>query len=205
MTPRAPDASQNGLAVAAGLHQQVRVLCRTSLNGLFLVDDARQFVLLNGPAARLLGGTAGDVVGLRVDDVTPPEHLSYLETLWDAFISRGRLSGVYELLGVDGVRRTVRFRATRRFEADRHLVAAAEAEGLEPRPTDPDAGAASLTAREREVLQLAAAGLRTSEMAQKLFLSPGTVKTHLHNTYMKLEAADRASAVAEAMRRGLIQ
>jgi DNA-binding NarL/FixJ family response regulator len=62
----------------------------------------------------------------------------------------------------------------------------------------------ALTAREREVLQLAAEGGSTREIAAVLFLSPGTVKTHLHNVYGKLGARDRASAVANGMRRGLI-
>ena len=63
---------------------------------------------------------------------------------------------------------------------------------------------ALLTAREQEVLEQLARGLSAPQIAQELVLSPTTVKTHLGNLYEKLEVSDRAAAVAEAMRRGLI-
>lgn len=62
-----------------------------------------------------------------------------------------------------------------------------------------------LTDREREVLQLASEGWNGPEIARKLFLSPATVKTHLANIYDKLEVPDRASAVAKALREGVLQ
>jgi two-component system, NarL family, nitrate/nitrite response regulator NarL len=61
-----------------------------------------------------------------------------------------------------------------------------------------------LTPREIEVLQLAADGLSAPEMAERLFLSATTVKTHLQHVYEKLEVSDRAAAVAQAIRRGLL-
>ena len=61
-----------------------------------------------------------------------------------------------------------------------------------------------LTQREREVLQLAASGLSGPDIARTLVLSPVTVKTHFQNIYAKLEVNDRVSAVAEGLRRGLI-
>lgn len=62
-----------------------------------------------------------------------------------------------------------------------------------------------LSTREREVLQLVSAGLSSPEIARRLNLSPTTVKTHLQRVYEKLGVADRAAAVAEAMRRGLLE
>ena len=61
-----------------------------------------------------------------------------------------------------------------------------------------------LSQREVEVLQLVAAGNTNRETAARLFLSEATVKTHLINIYAKLDVPDRASAVAEAFRRGLL-
>jgi two-component system nitrate/nitrite response regulator NarL len=61
-----------------------------------------------------------------------------------------------------------------------------------------------LTARESEILGLLAAGASAPDIAGRLHLSTATVKTHLHNLYEKLEVSDRAAAVAEGMRRGLI-
>jgi two-component system nitrate/nitrite response regulator NarL len=64
---------------------------------------------------------------------------------------------------------------------------------------------AQLSGRERELLQLAAEGLTTAEIASALYLSPNTVKTYWQRLYEKLGTGDRASAIAEALRRGLLQ
>ena len=61
-----------------------------------------------------------------------------------------------------------------------------------------------LTARELEILGLTANGHSAPAIAAQLFLSPATVKTHLQKVYEKLGVSDRAAAVAEAMRRGLV-
>ncbi|BBX19303.1 DNA-binding response regulator [Mycolicibacterium duvalii] len=61
-----------------------------------------------------------------------------------------------------------------------------------------------LSPREREVLALIAAGASIPAMARELFLAPSTVKTHVARLYDKLGVSDRAAAVAEAMRRKLL-
>src|SRR6185312_4431917 len=63
----------------------------------------------------------------------------------------------------------------------------------------------SLSAREREVLQLIADGMTIPAIAAKLYLAPSTVKTHVQRLYEKLGVGDRAAAVAEAMRRRLLE
>ncbi|HTX32111.1 MAG TPA: response regulator transcription factor [Solirubrobacteraceae bacterium] len=65
-------------------------------------------------------------------------------------------------------------------------------------------GTVELSRRERELLELAATGLNTGEIAGRLYLSPNTVKTYWQRLYEKLGATDRASAMAEAIRRGLL-
>ena len=62
-----------------------------------------------------------------------------------------------------------------------------------------------LTPREREVLHLIAEGLSAPDIGRRIHLSPTTVKSHLHKLYEKLGVSDRAAAVAEAMRRGLLE
>jgi two-component system nitrate/nitrite response regulator NarL len=62
-----------------------------------------------------------------------------------------------------------------------------------------------LTDREHEVLRLTAEGHSAPELARLLFVSPGTVKTHLRSIYAKLGVSERAAAVAEAMRLGLLR
>jgi two-component system, NarL family, nitrate/nitrite response regulator NarL len=63
----------------------------------------------------------------------------------------------------------------------------------------------ALSPREREVLGLIAEGLSAPAIGQQLHVSPATVKTHLKTLYEKLGVSDRAAAVAEAMRRGLLE
>jgi two-component system nitrate/nitrite response regulator NarL len=62
-----------------------------------------------------------------------------------------------------------------------------------------------LSGRERELLELAAEGITSAEIAKRLCLSPNTVKTYWQRLYEKLGASDRASAIAEAIRRGLLR
>lgn len=63
----------------------------------------------------------------------------------------------------------------------------------------------TLSAREREVLKMIAEGGSIPMIAKQLFLAPSTVKTHVQRLYEKLGVGDRAAAVAEAMRRGLLE
>jgi len=78
--------------------------------------------------------------------------------------------------------------------------------------SSPPAGVASssalvrhLTAREREVLALLAYGLGNSEIAERLFLSEATVRTHVGRILMKLHCRSRTQAVVLAYRSGLVR
>jgi DNA-binding NarL/FixJ family response regulator len=63
----------------------------------------------------------------------------------------------------------------------------------------------ALTPREREVMLLAAIGLGTGEMAEKLFISPRTAETHRANLMQKLGLQSQTDLVRFAIRRGLIE
>jgi PAS domain S-box-containing protein len=66
-------------------------------------------------------------------------------------------------------------------------------------------GTRRLSTRELQVLRLAAEGNTGPDIAERLFLSPATVKTHFQHIYEKLGVGDRAAAVAHALRIGLIR
>ena len=61
-----------------------------------------------------------------------------------------------------------------------------------------------LSEREREVLALIASGATNKEIAERLYLSPHTVKEHTSSLYRKLKVRNRAEAVQRAQRMGLI-
>ncbi|MCW3054766.1 MAG: ATP-dependent transcriptional regulator [Chthonomonadales bacterium] len=75
-----------------------------------------------------------------------------------------------------------------------------------PGDRKPDAGLPStrLSARELEVLRLVGAGLSNPEIAEHLILSVGTVKRHVHNIFLKLDATNRVNAVAHARQQHLL-
>jgi len=60
-----------------------------------------------------------------------------------------------------------------------------------------------LTAREREILELVAAGRSNAQIASTLFLSPKTVRNNVSNIFAKLHVADRAEAIVRAREAGL--
>jgi two-component system, NarL family, nitrate/nitrite response regulator NarL len=62
-----------------------------------------------------------------------------------------------------------------------------------------------MSEREQEVLELIARGMTAPEIGRLIHLSTATVKTHLQHIYDKLGVSERAAAVAEAMRRGLLE
>ncbi|MFB7354065.1 response regulator [Streptomyces gardneri] len=84
----------------------------------------------------------------------------------------------------------------------------AQGGGLEPLSTGDrpySERLAALTAREREVLVLVGGGLSNDEIAERLDVSPLTVKTHVNRTMAKLGARDRAQLVVTAYESGLVR
>jgi DNA-binding NarL/FixJ family response regulator len=84
----------------------------------------------------------------------------------------------------------------------RRLIEVFATRSREPRPRkDLDL----LTDREREVMALVAAGLSNDDIAERLYLSPATAKTHVNRAMTKLGARDRAQLVVAAYETGLVR
>ncbi len=71
-------------------------------------------------------------------------------------------------------------------------------------PAQPTHKKISLTPREMEILQLLSLGLSNADIAQRLFLSEGTVRNYMSDLFSKLEVSDRTQAVIVALRYGLV-
>ncbi len=108
----------------------------------------------------------------------------------------GRLNGDRELIRGDGGHVRVQFAAHRELVTGRDLILGVVLE-LDGRPmrcghAPIDASPAGLTGREREVVALVALGRRRREVAEELFLSEATVRTHLRNAMHKLDVHSQA-------------
>lgn len=185
---------------------ELRVIWNTALEAFVVLDDARRYLAINEAASRMLGSARETVLQRRVEDYTPREYWGTLDRQWADWEAEGTHQGQGEVLRGDGSRTMVEYRATWNFAPGRHLIAAWDlgVRGSRLPEGGPWRAAGPLTLRQREVLQLAAEGLRAPDIAAALSRSTPTVKTHLQDIYARLGVQDRAAAVAEALRRGLI-
>jgi PAS domain S-box-containing protein len=126
-----------------------------------------------------------------------------------AAMDRGVRSGLaFPALGSDGPVAVVSFYSFEQRVPSSSFVRTLSAIGrelgrfLERRRAE--LGPQPLTNRETEVMRLAAAGRTGPQIAEDLVLSPSTVKTHFEHIYEKLGVSDRAAAVAQALRTGVI-
>jgi DNA-binding NarL/FixJ family response regulator len=80
-----------------------------------------------------------------------------------------------------------------------------EAFATHSKPLEPSEDLRRLTKREREVMALVARGLTNDEIAEQLYVSPATAKTHVNRAMTKLGARDRAQLVVVAYETGLVR
>jgi DNA-binding NarL/FixJ family response regulator len=76
---------------------------------------------------------------------------------------------------------------------------------LASRPYEQASGIGQLTDRELDVLRLIAEGLSNAAIADRLYVTEGTVKTHVTHILSKLDVGDRTAAAARAWRQGIIE
>jgi DNA-binding NarL/FixJ family response regulator len=86
-----------------------------------------------------------------------------------------------------------------------HLTRPRRAERSDRSPVGPPLAFPELTEREREVLDLIAAGDNNDTIARTMFLSPKTIRNHVSNIFAKLQVTDRSQAIVRAREAGLGQ
>jgi DNA-binding CsgD family transcriptional regulator len=177
---------------------------------MLMADDQRRWVTGNAAACELLGVAPEELAWHTMDDFTPASERARLEEQWQAFLTSGMAEGWYELYVPDHGAVPVEFSATANVLPARHLSVFIphDKPSVEHRKTDlasqagwtpvmaERSGPQQLTDREREVMTLIASGFHNGDVAKRLFLSPETVKSHVHNAMGKLGAHTRAHAVA---------
>ncbi|MFJ8430965.1 response regulator [Kitasatospora sp. NPDC094019] len=179
-------------------------LARTTRPDVVLMDIRMPGVDGLSATAAICGDP--DLTGTRVLILTTFEI--------DDYVAQALRAGAGGFLGKDA-EPTELLAALRRVAAGEPLLSAAATRAVidrllaQPDPDGPPAATperlAVLTAREREVMAMAATGLGNEEIAARMFVSPFTVRTHIHRAMAKLDARDRAQLVALAYQTGLVR
>jgi len=144
----------------------------------------------------------GATVARRVRERHPDVHVVIFTGGADAAeVHQASAAGVDGVLlkttPVDQLIRAIREVADGREVIDRDLAGSL----YRPAPN----GQTPLSERELDVLGLLAQGMTNKDVAAALFISRATVKSHIENILRKLGASDRAAAVAEGFRRGMLR
>ena len=185
---------------------------------MLLSDDERRWVTGNAAACDLFGLAPEEIPWRAIDDFTPAGERAALRERWDTFLSSGAAEGWYQLDIPGRGAVPVEFSAIANVLPSRHLSVFIPPESISAEQAKsalaydaawtavvPNGGGGlQLTNREREVMTLVASGLQSGDMAERLFLSPETVKSHVHNAMGKLGSHTRAHAVAVALVTGQI-
>lgn len=172
---------------------------------VLVVADDRRFVDSNRAARHLLGVSRAELATRRVDDFTPDRLRPEVDEIWATLLERGSVEGRGTLTLASGLRRAIAFKATAAVTPGYHMVTLRSARE-EPEKTEPLAGPApSLTAREREILQLVARGHSAVAIAAHVAITAQTARTHIRNALRKLGAHTRPHAVAIAIREHQIE
>jgi two-component system nitrate/nitrite response regulator NarL len=196
---------RDGLARALRQRAELEIVAEAA-NGSEALDAVRRL----DPDVVVLDLQLPELDGMAVLDAIQREHRRTRGVVLSAYDDSGR---VYRSIA-SGARAYLTKTAPASAIGDAVL---AVARGESVFPPEIQAGLASeirmrrdladrplLSARELDVLRLAADGQTTADIGAQLHLSTATVKSHLRHVYEKLEVSDRAAAVAQALRRGLL-
>jgi PAS domain S-box-containing protein len=214
-TARSERARRNVAAAVEAVHDatgqvsKLRRIFEHSRVPMVMADERRRFVEVNHPARLWFRLSREEMRTFAIGDLAPAHPHREMEQAWARLLDAGCAGGRYPVYASDGSCVDLVYCGVAHLMPGLHLIGFAPADWPVPQfdaITDdrPDASAA-LTPREIEVLALAANGLSVPKLAQELFISRATVRTHLANIYDKLGVGSRAAAVATGLRRGLIE
>lgn len=178
-----------------------------SANAMALVDEERRFVEVNPAMLTVLDRGRNELIGRRIPDFVAPGARVVPESEWEAFLQTGEGTGAQQFLRRDGDVVSIHFAGQVERVTGRRLVLFvmldAAGETYSPRRTGIKPG--ELTPREREIVQQLTLGRTSREVAEQLFVSEPTVRTHVRNAMAKLEARTRAQLVAIALSQGIVR
>lgn len=195
----------DGLVRALGQRPEFDVV-GSSQNGREALDEIRELApdvaILDENMPGMLGS---DVLAAVTRDGLATRVVMLSASLDGAVVFRAVANGVRAYLTKDADRAVI-CDAVAAVARGRTILAAEIQSGLADhvRMRERDDRPA-LSPREHEILERAASGASAPEIAGELQISTATVKTHLRHLYEKLGVSERAAAVAEAMRRGLLR
>jgi DNA-binding CsgD family transcriptional regulator len=208
-TPRWVGANAEKVIASRGHPERLKRVFDGSRVPMLIVDAERRYVEVNMPARLVFRLTLGELRRLKIEDLTPEPLLGTMHAAWGRLISTGCVAGPYSVALPDGTMLNVSYYGLANALPGLHLIMFAPAgwpdEELLTDFQQLDSEAAPhLTARELEVLELAADGRSAPMIAIELSVSVATVRTHFGHIYEKLGVGDRAAAVAKALRLGMI-
>lgn len=208
-----PDVTPPGFArTQQGSPTQDQVLDHVDL-AVIATDADGVVVTWNVRAAALYGWTREEALGRHISELTvPADERNNAEEIMAAIQSGEPWQGAFRLRRKDGSVFTAFVKDSPIFDGDRLIGIV----GVSIEIADPELGNAvravfpqsnhgsgrrtrNLSPREREVLGLLARGLTGEQIAERLVLSPETVRTHIRNAREKLGASTRVEAVTMAL------
>jgi two-component system nitrate/nitrite response regulator NarL len=195
----------DGLVRALGQRPEFEVV-GSSQDGRTALDEIRELApdvaILDENMPGMLGS---DVLAAITGEALPTRVVMLSASLDGAVVFRAVANGVRAYLTKDADRAVICDTVAAVARGQTILAAEIQA-GLadQVRMRERDDRPA-LSPREHQILERTAGGASAPEIAGELQISTATVKTHLRHLYEKLGVSERAAAVAEAMRRGLLR
>jgi PAS domain S-box-containing protein len=186
-------------AARRGLDDQFRALFQHSPDAIVINDEQGRFIDANIAACELYELTVDELRRRTIFELVPPDLEDKLRAFWRDLRAPGQVRGEPRTTIKIGAHHRVELRTKAHFVPGRHVTI------LRSRNPLRSVAQPLLTPRERDVFRLLAHGFTSREIAEQLFVSIETVRTHVQNALARLGAKTRAQAIAISLERGEIE